>query len=183
MLKTLQHQGKKQENFMSHKIEVYRYIISRLVVGIYKQVTNSPKFLWYLRRSVFETEWSTLIVDAKHAIRDTDGKIFDAFSRPVTNSNISGILRNLEHRIKTGFSMVFPEFRENLSRYFRININLDVNFLSGTDILVDLKWEDICDDEDLKSMVFNIMGELQGMDMEPHQIENLIKVLKYHFFD
>ena len=157
----------------------FRYIISRLTVGIYKQVTNSPKFMWFLRRSIFESDWETVKTDAKHLIRDTDSKIFDAFARPVTNSNISGILRNLEHRIKTGFAMVFPDFRADLSRYFRININLQVNFLSGTDILVDLDWNGVNDDEDLKNMVFSIIGELEGMDMEPHQIENLVKVKNF----
>ena len=148
-------------------------------MGIYKQVTNSPKFLWFLRRCIFKTDWKVLKTDAKHLIRDTDSKIFDAFSRPITNSNIQGVLRNLEHRIKTGFGMVFQDFRDDLSRQFRIKVDLSVNFLSGTDILVDLDWNDICENAQLKQMVYEICGELEGMDMQPHPIENLIKVKLY----
>ena len=136
--------------------------------------------MWFLRRAIYETDWESLLTDAKYLIRDVDTKIFEAFSRPVTNSNIQNILRNLEHRIKTGFGLVFKDFRDDLSRYFRININLSVDFLSGTDIISDLKWEDINDDENLKQMVFDIMGELEGMDMKPHPIENLCKVNRFY---
>ena len=142
-----------------------------------KQVTRAEKFLLYVRKAIYESDWEIVLRDAKHLICDIDGKIADALSRNVTRNNLQAIQRNLEHRIKTGFQMVFPAFRENLIQCFRLSWNISNNYLSGTQILLDFPdWSEIYQDEDLKIMIFSIMQDLGGMDMKPHEIEEYVKV-------
>ena len=155
---------------------ILRYIISKLLVGMYKQVTNSPKFLLALRNCIFNSDFDQLKTDAKHLILDTDQKIFETLSRTITRNNLSSITRTLEFRIKTGFGMVFPDFRDELSRFFRLKFSLDTNYLAGADFLSDLRWEDVVDDEDLKTMVYRILSDLEGHDLPPHPVENIVKV-------
>ena len=143
---------------------------------MYKQVTNAPKFLIVLRKCVYEADFEKLKIDAKHLIRDTDQKVFETLSRNITRNNLSSITRNLEFRIRSGFSMCFPDFREELSRTFRLKFSLNTNYLSGADILSDLDWADIVEDENLNKMVYDILSDLNGHDLPPHPIEEIVKV-------
>ena len=73
--------------------------------------------------------------------------------------------------------MVFPDFREELSRTFRFSWNISNDYISGTQIMMDFPdWSEINQDEDLRTMIYSIMSELGGMDMKPHQVEEYVKV-------
>ena len=115
----------------------FRYIIGRLTVGLLKQVTRAEKFLLVIRRAVYESDWNVLLRDAKHLICDIDSKIAEAISRGVTRNSLQQIQRTLEHRIKTSFNMVFPDFRDELTRCFRFSWCLSNAYISGTQILMD----------------------------------------------
>ena len=154
----------------------YRYLYAKLVVGLYKQITNSPKFLMVLRKCLFESSFEVLKTDARHLIRDTDKKIHETLSRTITKNNLSSISRTLEHRVRTGFMMCFSSFNQDLSRFFRLKFGLNANYLSGADILSDLDWTDVVEDDDLKSLVYGILGDLNGHDLPLHPIENTLKV-------
>ena len=97
-----------------------------------------------------------MLVDAKHLIHEIDNKMADAFSRPVTTYNIDNIKRTLEHRIRTGFSLVFKKFRAELSNLFRLNVNISNRYLSGTELLMDLDWSDVTEIPELEQMVLGI---------------------------
>ena len=72
--------------------------------------------------------------------------------------------------------MCFPNFNQDLSRYFRLKFSLDASYLSGADILSDLPWGEIVADEDLKKVVYNILGDLNGHDLPLHSVELALKV-------
>ena len=72
--------------------------------------------------------------------------------------------------------MCFPDHRDELSRYFRLKFSLNANYLSGADLLSDLRWEDVVEDETLRHMVYDILSDLNGHDLPLHPIEQLIKV-------
>ena len=131
----------------------------------------------YLRKAIFEVDFEVLKIDARHMIRDTDQKIFEALSRNFTRNNLTSISRNLEFRIKSGFNLVLRDFNSDLSRFFRLKFSLNSEYLTGADILSDLKWTDIVDDDDLKSLVYNILGDLRGQDLPLHPIEEILKVI------
>ena len=149
-------------------------------------MTRANKFLLIIRKTIYESDWELLLRDAKHLICDIDGKIADALSRGITRNNLQAIQRNLEHRIKTSFGMVFPDVKEELSQTFRFSWNISNKYISGTQIMMDFPdWSEINQDEDLRTMIYSIMSELRGMDMKPHKIEEYVKVFgifSYLFF-
>ena len=110
-------------------------------------------------------------------MHEVDNKIADALCRPITRSNYSNIMKTLEHRLKSAFSLVFPEFRTELTRYFRFNLQISNAFITGTQILLDLpSWDDIANDQDFKELLFDILNDLGGHCMAPHWIEEQITV-------
>ena len=117
------------------------------------------------------------MTDARHLMFEVDNKIADALCRPITRSNYSMIMNNLEHRLKGVFTMVFPDYREELQRYFRFNLKISGQFITGTQLILDLpSWDDIANDQDFKGMVFDVLNDLGGHCMEPHWVEDQIKV-------
>ena len=135
-----------------------------------------------LRKAVYESNFEKLIVDARHLLHEVDNKISDALSRPITRNNYSQITNLLAHRLQSSFEMVFPEHRDELKRTFRFNLRLSSQFITGTQILLDLpSWDDIANDQDYKTVVFDVLSDLGGHCMAPHWIEEKLKV--YLFFD
>ena len=130
-----------------------------------------------LRKCVYEVDMAELRVDARHLIRDTDTKLFETLARNFTRNNLNSLTRTFEHRIRTGFNMCFKNYNQDLSRFFRLKFTLDASYLSGADILSDLPWDDIVADEDLKSVVYNILSDLKGHDLPLHPIEQALKVI------
>ena len=154
-----------------------RYFIARLVVGQFKQLTTSQKFLFYLRKAIYDGPWETLINDARYIINDVDKKVAEVCTF-FTLSNYQSKLDLLQHRIKTAFSLCFANERQDLTRFFRINLLFADNFLSGCEMLEDVgSWDEINEDPDIKNLVFGIVGDLSGTDLSPHEIELIIKVL------
>ena len=129
-----------------------------------------------MRRSIFDAPWTNLIDDARYIINDVDGKVADTYTF-FNVQNMNKKLDLLQHRIKTSFSLCFPDHRINLTRFFRLNLQVSDHYLSGSEILNDLDWDDIESDNDIKSLVMGIISDLNGHDMEPHEIENIIKVI------
>ena len=153
----------------------FRYLVSRLVIGVFKQVTNAAKFLYFLRCAIFETPWSKLIDDARYIINDVDAKIAETYTY-FTTQNLSKKLDLLQHRIKTSFSLCFADHRTDLTRYFRLNLQVSDHYLSGSEILEDISWEDTQTDQDIKELIMGIISDLNGHDIMPHEIENIVKV-------
>ena len=150
-----------------------------MVIGLFKQITTSEKFLYYLRRSIFDSEWTNLINDARYIINDVDKKIGECYTF-FTVQNLSKKLDLLQHRVKSSFSLCFAENRQDLTRYFRLNLLVSDHYLSGSEILEDLQWSDLESDPDVKALVMGIISDLNGHDMAPHEIEDIIKV--FYFF-
>ena len=117
------------------------------------------------------------MIDARHLALEVDGKIAEALCRPINRSNYSKIISTLEHRLKSVFTMVFPEFRDELQRCFRFKLKISGDFITGTQMLLDLpSWDDIANDQDFKVLVFDVLNDLGGHCMSPHWVEEQLKV-------
>ena len=159
-----------------NQFQSLRYLISRLVVGLFRQVTTANKFLYYLRDAVFTTPWDTLVNDARYIITDVDAKIAETYTY-FTRNNMNQKLNRLQHRIQTAFSLCFPNHRDNLSRYFRLNLQISDHYLSGSEILEDFQsWDDVNEDDHIRQMIYHIVEDLSGYDIKPHPVENILKV-------
>ena len=144
-------------------------------MGLFKQVTNAQKFLYFLRRSIFDSPWSRLINDARYIINDVDEKVAETYTY-FNVQNLNRKLDLLQHRIKTSFSLCFPDNRADLTRFFRLNLQVSDHYLSGSEILEDIDWNDFQTDEDIKSLIMGIISDLNGHDIIPHEIENIVQV-------
>ena len=154
----------------------FRYLVARLVIGQYKQLTSSQKFLFFLRKAIYDGPWESLINDVRYLISDTDQKVTDVCTF-FTMSNMQQKLDLLQHRLKSTFSLCFKEEREQLTRFFRLNLRFEDKFLTGCEILEDVgSWTDIHEEPDIMNMVYGIIGDLEGNDIQPHQIERAIQV-------
>ena len=156
-----------------------RYLISRLVIGLFKQITTSEKFLYFLRKAVFETPWSNLINDSRYIINDVDRKIGEVYTY-FTTANLNKKLDLLQHRVKTSFNLCYADQRSELVRFFRLNLQVSDHYLAGSEILEDIDWNDYQTDPDIKSLIMGIISDLDGHDIKPHEIEEVIKVGNYN---
>ena len=113
--------------------------------------------------------------DSRYIINDVDAKIAETYTF-FNVQNLNKKLDLLQHRIKTSFNLCFPDQRSDLTRYFRLNLQVSDHYLSGCEILEDLDWNDYQHCEDIRSLILGIISDLNGHDIVPHKIEDIIKV-------
>ena len=100
-------------------------MVGRLVIGVFRQVCRTPRFNYYLRRFIYETEWSNLLRDARFLVNDVDTKISEIYRRHFTEYDYDTRMRTLEHRIKSAFPLGFSQFADELAQHFQISLKID----------------------------------------------------------